>query len=668
MKRLILHVGLHKTATSSIQQTLAGNAKALSQQHWFYPIFYRHDQAIINHSIPFYSLYCSQPEHYHINIKNGDSRIIDDANRDYQQQIEQLLNMETNIILSGEDISMLPQKALQALKENIVSKGFDLTVFCSVRKPYRFTCSELQERIKSANGRLDNLTVQRKSDIIETLQSVFTDNMVFCNFEQDAQTEPGAVMSMLLRMGLDTTDFTLHHSNQGFGNLSTRFLAHLNQTHPTIIGDQLNQQGRGFFSHSVDEDTFLLTEQELDQVQSTLNEENQRLHHLLGPEYCDKDYATIDAVKLDLPMAKKLIEHYTNAHTLIAGVDFILQHASISAVALVHTLGLSQETCYRLALTYQTSHIRHAFAFIAMAKKAAPTDRLIAQHYERLKTRFLATIKLGIGIVTYNRLSDLKKTVNSVIEHTGIHAADAHPVLRSVRLFVADDGSSDNTSQWCRSQGIACSQGVNRGVVRNKNRALYYLHHQQQCDVTILLEDDCRPIDDTWFHDWVVASFLWGHINFAHQRIIKKEGAVFAGNGQAYDPFACRLVTGQCTGCYCDVLEAVGYLDPRFEGYGAGHVEWTERFVKHGHTIIEGYGDDQHGVAKKITLFPAIDHGLLSQDAPTFKNEAQLKRNQALKQRINHQTRCPWPWKDEAEKVEFLADISEQCVDQLSAV
>lgn len=655
MKKLILHVGLHKTATSSIQQTLARNAGALSKQNFFYPIFSRHDEAIINHSIPFYSLYSSHPEHYHINIKNGDNRIIELANGDYQRQIEHVLNMETNIILSGEDISMLPENALQNLKQTILDHGFQLVVMCSVRKPYLFTCSELQERIKSANGQLDNIEMMPKSAVIRTLKNVFADRMVFCSFEQDTQTEEGAVAAMLKRMGLDHTEFTIYSNNSGLGNLSTRFLAHLNQNHPSIVNGQLNPQGRGFFSHSVDTEKFLLTRSEFATIEKELKQENQTFLQMLGADYCDQDYALGEQPNIDLAIAKQLIIHYTTPHTLFSGVRYILQHSVLSPVELALAVPLDPESCYQLALAFKPHDVKHAFAFMAMAKKQSPDNHLINQQYEVLSHQFLATIKLGIGVITYNRLADLQTTVKAIVDHTWTSAS--HERLASVTLFVADDGSNDGTPQWCQAQNIACSSGQNRGVVRNKNRALYYLHHLQQCDVTLLIEDDCRPNSDTWLYDWVIASFLWGHVNFAHQRIIKKEGAVVSGNGQAYDPFACRLVTGQCTGCYCDELKKIGYLNPHFEGYGAGHVEWTERFVNQSQIIFDGMTQDKNGMTKKLTLFAAIDHGLLSQDAPTFKDANQLKRNQALKKQLGHQHGFCWPWKDDAEMLELLAEL-----------
>ena len=151
MKKLILHVGFHKTATSSIQHTLTENTQVLDECGYIYPLFYNNERRILNHSISIYSAFCENPASYHINIRNGDLERLDDLNKSYMLQLSGFLKLDKNIILSGEDISTLSYDSLLNLKKFILSYGFKLEVFCSVRKAYSLTCSELQEQIK--NGR-----------------------------------------------------------------------------------------------------------------------------------------------------------------------------------------------------------------------------------------------------------------------------------------------------------------------------------------------------------------------------------------------------------------------------------------------------------------------------------------------------------------------------------
>ena len=642
MKRFILHVGFHKTATSSIQQTLANNRDELEEQGYLYPCFQKYGKEVINHSIPFYSAFCKQPELYHINIKNGSKSDIEEINKSYLDQFNQYLEMDVNLIVSGEDISVLHTEALIQLQEMIVNKGFKLEVYCSVRKPYPFTCSELQERIKSGVGTLTNIVVPQKSQYINKLKAVFGDAIIFSSFEEDCKTELGPVNSFIERIGVDPFSFKLINTNEGFGNISTRFLAHLNLTHPSIVNGSLNPEGRGFFSKSVDNEKFLLNKKELATVTEQLDSENNKIKALLGEAFCDENYKTTGGLKLNLDTALKLIKTHTNKYTYKHGLVFVLNRRQFEANELIVKLEKDADIFRQLANRFKKTDIKVALAFIAAAKRIRPKGTAICALYEEISAEFIGSIKLGIGIVTYNRLNDLKQTIKAVRDNTNI----------DFELFVADDGSADGTKQWCQENGISCSIGDNKGVVRNKNRALYYLNDVENCDVTLLLEDDCRPNVLDWQNEWVIASYLWGHINYAHKRILNISEAVISGTGDAFSPYICKLVTGQCTGCHSAALHKIGYLDPRFKGYGAGHVEWSERFVFNGYN---GEGTDRK-------LFPAINFGLLSDDAPTFKDETQLKKNQLLKQSISSDRTYRLPWVDADEKSEFLSELGKETV------
>lgn len=57
-------------------------------------------------------------------------------------------------------------------------------------------------------------------------------------------------------------------------------------------------------------------------------------------------------------------------------------------------------------------------------------------------------MKLGIGLVTYNRINYLKTCVERIQKFTTIPYA----------LIVADDGSQDGTADWCNQNGIPVFQ------------------------------------------------------------------------------------------------------------------------------------------------------------------------------------------------------------------
>ena len=102
MKTCYLHVGLHKTASSSFQQTCAASIKHLSQEHLHYPIFSCPTAKparlkINNHSVPLRSLYDHNPSEYHIN-RRWKIKDIEQTNRLYKMQLDQVLNSNSSII------------------------------------------------------------------------------------------------------------------------------------------------------------------------------------------------------------------------------------------------------------------------------------------------------------------------------------------------------------------------------------------------------------------------------------------------------------------------------------------------------------------------------------------------------------------------------------------
>ena len=248
-------------------------------------------------------------------------------------------------------------------------------------------------------------------------------------------------------------------------------------------------------------------------------------------------------------------------------------------------------------------------------------------------------MKLGIGIVTYNRLASLTECISRVRRHTTM----------PFHLIVADDGSDDGTRQWCEEQGITVVSGQNRGVVWNKNRALYALKNLTDCEAIILLEDDCWPNSGNWAQDWYHATCRWHHINYAHEWMLHTQGSLLGGDGTVEAPYRTRLLQGQCSGVSRYGLEAIGYLDTRFQGYGHGHVEWTRRFLR------QGFGGRDDGRQQE---FLSIKGGLESRDAPTYRDPAQVARNEAVFRELLAEAAYRSPWQDKTQEDEFMAEIA----------
>ncbi|WP_350588063.1 hypothetical protein [Psychrobacter sp. 78a-MNA-CIBAN-0178] len=153
-KKCYLHVGMHKTGSTSIQASLSRHQFNSSKSYL---------KAVSeNHSIPFYSIFTENPTDYHIHRRS--SRNYYDClafNYEAITIIDDFISSSSNdVIISGEDISVLPNNSLEKLK--IFLNGyFDvIKVIIYIRPPHSYISSHFQEIIKNgaSGNKFDNLS------------------------------------------------------------------------------------------------------------------------------------------------------------------------------------------------------------------------------------------------------------------------------------------------------------------------------------------------------------------------------------------------------------------------------------------------------------------------------------------------------------------------------
>ena len=111
---------MHKTASTTIQNTLFNDKSKLAEAGFLYPEYRAGDIFISNHSIPFYSLFREQPEKYHFNVSCGytNSEAINTLHEEYSRQLlGQITGFKgETLVISGEDISHLKKDELEKLR------------------------------------------------------------------------------------------------------------------------------------------------------------------------------------------------------------------------------------------------------------------------------------------------------------------------------------------------------------------------------------------------------------------------------------------------------------------------------------------------------------------------------------------------------------------------
>ena len=305
MKTCYLHVGLHKTASSSFQQTCAASIKQLSQEHLHYPIFSCPTAKparlkINNHSVPLRSLYDYNPSEYHIN-RRWKIKDIEQTNRLYQMQWNRLLHSDSSIILSGEGISLLPARALERLIAAIDSKGFAIQAIALVRSPLDYAHSIAQQLIRGGQyldvvgfGDLRHPMTMTRLAIpdgcreIAKLLSVFGETIRFTPFYQACQHPMGPVAYLLEEFcGCKSTrSYSFKQTQESKSNLWVRYQNQLNARWPRFDRKKsLNPDYIQLPDHYMSSGKFRLTRSEISLLQSQIDASNANMIDLLGEQF-----------------------------------------------------------------------------------------------------------------------------------------------------------------------------------------------------------------------------------------------------------------------------------------------------------------------------------------------------------------------------------------------
>ncbi|WP_256759523.1 hypothetical protein [Cohnella sp. WQ 127256] len=257
IKEVIFHVGLHKTGTSSIQESLylEKNNQLLESKGILYP-----RSIAANHSVTFYSLFSEYPERYHMNIKRGLSEAeIGSANREYVRDLLDELRKRKGdkLVISGEDISKLSTNGLIKLREfihSVSSRKLNIRVVVYVRHPVKWAISAYQERIKNGetgktawgviDKELNGLFQKRIQKFVDVFGPECTS---VYSFEQALDHPQGIVGHFLSNLGIkgDTLErLRLIRSNESLSLIAADLISYLNDQVPLTVDGRLNPEHR----------------------------------------------------------------------------------------------------------------------------------------------------------------------------------------------------------------------------------------------------------------------------------------------------------------------------------------------------------------------------------------------------------------------------------------
>jgi hypothetical protein len=126
-RTLLLHIGMHKTGSSSIQSSL----RRYDDGQAFYGIF---DD--VNHSIPLYTAFCDDPQRFHIWESLGLSKEKVLARKSaYLDEFSHMLSRHDRrrLIVSAEDVGVLSNAGKGRLLDFVAAHDVEVRLFCYLR-------------------------------------------------------------------------------------------------------------------------------------------------------------------------------------------------------------------------------------------------------------------------------------------------------------------------------------------------------------------------------------------------------------------------------------------------------------------------------------------------------------------------------------------------------
>lgn len=227
-------------------------------------------------------------------------------------------------------------------------------------------------------------------------------------------------------------------------------------------------------------------------------------------------------------------------------------------------------------------------------------------------------MKIGIGIITYNRISCLQECIES------IRSTDRSLLSK---IIVADDGSEDASPQWLKNQPdlIPILGKKNIGIARNSNRALRML---RDVDFGFLINDDIRFNKPGWVREYVNAMLLTPYKHF-----------VFMGGKNGINLIKVEKINnieisfhnasmGSFLTFSKEVLNQVGGFDSRFGKYGLEHVEWSIRIGQAGLSHPFDYDNQTAEKIKVLDIANSLEYISDIHQPSVFTEQQKLQHSQ----------------------------------------
>ncbi|KPP86158.1 MAG: hypothetical protein HLUCCO07_04975 [Rhodobacteraceae bacterium HLUCCO07] len=231
---ITLHIGRHKTGTSSIQATLAAHRDLLRSRGVLYP-----SSLPENHSAFFKDMFHPSPENATSNLRGlTRSELRKRAETRQSALAEELATTDIeSIILSGEEACVLPRRSIHKLKQftDSLMEPSNYNVIFYTRHPISRAQSGIQGNVKRARVTFEDAKTRhlsgggkRYAAIIADYAAVFgAEALTVRSFEAALEETGDIVTDFCVTAGIDTAGITPIRKNESIAAEIVHFLSWL---------------------------------------------------------------------------------------------------------------------------------------------------------------------------------------------------------------------------------------------------------------------------------------------------------------------------------------------------------------------------------------------------------------------------------------------------------
>ena len=221
MKKVYLHIGMHKTGTTAIQMALNGmdheTVKYARLSH-------------ANHSVPLMTIFQKHP-YYHWKQFNTPEEQVKQYGVEFLSDLKTEITCsgEQSLVFSAEDVSLLANDDKRKLVRFFRDFDLDLNVVCLLRDPVSYVGSALQQRIKGGLVQLTEISPRYERRLRYFEQAIDPQRLIVRDYVAVCTEAGDVVQGFIDLLDLPFEVEPSPKSNKSLSILGTRIVYLLNQ-------------------------------------------------------------------------------------------------------------------------------------------------------------------------------------------------------------------------------------------------------------------------------------------------------------------------------------------------------------------------------------------------------------------------------------------------------